>query len=46
MNLKTPSVEEKSGVAGDMYEACDLRMAIEGVHGEVFLAPTHWRPLS
>lgn len=32
MKLKTPEADEKSEIAGRMYEACDLRMAIEGGH--------------
>jgi len=30
MKLKTPGADDKSEIAGRMYEACDLRMAIEG----------------
>lgn len=32
MKLKTPEADDKSEIAGRMYEACDLRMAIEGGH--------------
>lgn len=32
MKLKTPDSDDKSEMAGRMYEACDLRMAIEGGH--------------
>lgn len=30
--LKTPEADDKNEIAGRMYEACDLRMAIEGGH--------------
>lgn len=32
MKLKTPEADDKSEMAGRMYEACDLQMAIEGGH--------------
>ncbi|WP_426158049.1 hypothetical protein [Pseudomonas sp. TSRC2-2] len=32
MKLKTPDSDDKSEMAGRMYEACDLRLAIEGGH--------------
>jgi hypothetical protein len=32
MKLKTPEADDKSEIAGRMYEACDLQMAIEGGH--------------
>lgn len=32
MKLKTPEADDKSEMAGRMYEACDLKMAIEGGH--------------
>lgn len=32
MKLKTPEADDKSEIAGRMYEASDLRMAIEGGH--------------
>ncbi|CAD0264249.1 conserved hypothetical protein [Pseudomonas veronii] len=32
MKLKTPEADDKSEIAGRIYEACDLQMAIEGGH--------------
>lgn len=32
MTLTTPGADDKSEMAGRMYEACDLKMAIEGGH--------------
>ena len=32
MKFKTPEADDKREMAGRMYEACDLQMAIEGGH--------------
>ena len=32
MKLKAPEADDKSEIAGRMYEACDLQIAIEGGH--------------
>ncbi|RMT24572.1 hypothetical protein ALP52_200051 [Pseudomonas amygdali pv. mori] len=32
MKLKTPEADDKSEMAGRMYEACDLQIAIENGH--------------
>lgn len=42
MNLKKPEAEDKSEMAGRMYGACDLRMAIEGGHLKTIQDVLEW----